>query len=302
MIDWHHHLEETSRTFALAIPLLDEPLRREVTLSYLLFRVADTLEDAASWSASQRSACLRECADLVQRGDSAEATRVATRWIELGPTEHAGYLALLAAFPALLADARALGPTSMERIEHHLVRTIERMDAFVRQADEDGTVVLRTKQDLEAYCYAVAGIVGELLTDLFVLHAPRLRSVSDELMRHAPAFGEGLQLVNIARDALDDAREGRAFIPADMRVDDVLSLAHEDLDRAMIYVETLRSRGAPSGTIAFVALPVMLARATLERVRSEGAGAKLSRAEVAELMARVQVLSDSSGGVESVQR
>ena len=38
-------LERTSRTFALSIPLLPEPARREVTLAYLLLRIADTLED-----------------------------------------------------------------------------------------------------------------------------------------------------------------------------------------------------------------------------------------------------------------
>ena len=41
-----HLLEKTSRTFALTVPLLPEPTRCEVTVAYLLFRVADTLEDA----------------------------------------------------------------------------------------------------------------------------------------------------------------------------------------------------------------------------------------------------------------
>ena len=40
-------LTETSRTFALAIPLLPEPTRGDVTIAYLLFRIADTFEDAA---------------------------------------------------------------------------------------------------------------------------------------------------------------------------------------------------------------------------------------------------------------
>ena len=45
------HLARTSRTFALAIPALDPRLRHAVGLAYLIFRVADTLEDAARWSA-----------------------------------------------------------------------------------------------------------------------------------------------------------------------------------------------------------------------------------------------------------
>jgi farnesyl-diphosphate farnesyltransferase len=298
MNDWDKHLEKTSRTFALSIPLLEEPLRREVTVSYLLFRVADTLEDAAVWSPQRRSAELQACAQVVHTWDTERAALLASRWIELAPTQHAGYLALLEAFPSLLADAGRLRPASVQRIEHHLLRTIERMDTFVRGADARGIVVLRSRQELEDYCYAVAGIVGELLTDLFLMHVPRLADASTVLGEHARAFGEGLQLVNIARDAVDDRKEGRTFIPSDMSVEDVLELAHQDLDRATIYVDALRRHGAPSGMIAFVALPVALARATLHRVSSDGAGAKLTRAEVALLMRQVQEMSVFSSPVE----
>ena len=38
--------------------------------------------------------------------------------------------------------------------------------------------------------------------------------------------------------------------------------------------------GAPRGLVEFTALPVLLAWATLDRVESEGPGAKLSRGEV----------------------
>ncbi len=37
-------LFKTSRTFALAIPLLPEPTGRAVSVAYLLFRIADTLK------------------------------------------------------------------------------------------------------------------------------------------------------------------------------------------------------------------------------------------------------------------
>lgn len=267
---------------------MDEPLRRQVTLAYLLFRVADTLEDAASWSATQRSVALGECAKLVRAGTREEIARASARWIRLAPTGHDGYLDLLRAFPDLLEDARVVDAAAAERITYHLLRTIERMDAFVRRANDNDEVVLHTERDLREYCYAVAGIVGELLTDLFILDAPQLEAVSLELHRDAAAFGEGLQLVNIVRDAMDDAKEGRAFLPSAMRLDDVFALAFEDLDRASAYVDALRRGGAPSGTVGFVALPVELARATLSRVRRDGAGAKLTRGEVAELMASVQ--------------
>ncbi|HQK17904.1 MAG TPA: squalene/phytoene synthase family protein [Polyangiaceae bacterium] len=291
MNDWQEHLAKTSRTFALSIPLLDEPLRREVTIAYLLFRVADTLEDAFVWPSTMRRSALLACGEIVRSGDYQQATRMARQWGESSPTTHAGYLALLAAFPSLLEDQRALRPKAARCIEHHLVRTIDQMADFATNWVEDEVLTLRTRDDLRAYCYAVAGIVGELLTELFILHSPSLRSAADSLSRLAPCFGEGLQLVNIAKDSVDDVKEGRSLIPSSMTTEDVIGLAHTDLDRADLYVQLLRRGGAPPGTIAFAALPVALARASLQKISKMGAGAKLTRAEVAELWGRVVALS-----------
>jgi farnesyl-diphosphate farnesyltransferase len=58
-------LEKTSRTFALSIPMLPEPTRRHVSLAYLLFRVADTFEDAARWPRDRRLAALDDLALVV---------------------------------------------------------------------------------------------------------------------------------------------------------------------------------------------------------------------------------------------
>src|SRR5689334_17029718 len=58
MADIDRLLILTSRTFALAIPELPEPLRREVGIAYLLFRIADTFEDATRWPRAERLAGL----------------------------------------------------------------------------------------------------------------------------------------------------------------------------------------------------------------------------------------------------
>jgi hypothetical protein len=49
----------------------------------------------------------------------------------------------------------------------------------------------------------------------------------------------------------------------------------------------LRAARAPRGVVAFAWLPVRLARATLERVERDGAGAKIGRAEVSMHLAAV---------------
>ena len=61
-------LVKTSRTFALAIPLLPEPTRREVTVAYLLFRIADTFEDASvEWDKPAQKRALFEFGESVGR-------------------------------------------------------------------------------------------------------------------------------------------------------------------------------------------------------------------------------------------
>ena len=44
---YQRHLDAVSRSFALCIPQLEPPFRDQVALAYLLFRVLDTVEDAA---------------------------------------------------------------------------------------------------------------------------------------------------------------------------------------------------------------------------------------------------------------
>jgi farnesyl-diphosphate farnesyltransferase len=60
MADLDLLLEKTSRTFALSIPLLPEPTRREVMIAYLLFRIADTFEDSSSWPRESRIEALEQ--------------------------------------------------------------------------------------------------------------------------------------------------------------------------------------------------------------------------------------------------
>ena len=68
-------LAETSRTFALSIPLLEEPTRHQVTLAYLLFRIADTFEDAETWPRDRRVRALGEFARLLEVQGADEARR-----------------------------------------------------------------------------------------------------------------------------------------------------------------------------------------------------------------------------------
>ena len=79
-------LEKTSRTFALSIPVLPEPTRRQVMIAYLLFRIADTFEDAAQWPPELRIEVLREFQQLLSGYSPEMAARLAAKWTAAGPS------------------------------------------------------------------------------------------------------------------------------------------------------------------------------------------------------------------------
>jgi len=301
MADLEDLLLRTSRTFALSIPRLAEPTRSEVTIAYLLFRIADTFEDAASWPKDRRVTALENFAELVARfqADAETAEEAASRrghardlaasWTAgEPPAGHTGYLDLLAASPEVLEAFAALAPAARRAIAGHTRRTAHGMIDFVARHDGDGRLQLVDLEDLRHYCYVVAGIVGEMLTELFLLAEPVLRKRSDALADRAARFGEALQLVNILKDAADDAEEGRRYLPSVVDRATVFLLAREDLRIAADYVATLQEGGASTGLLAFTALPIQLAWGSLDRVESDGPGAKLTREEVKATVAALE--------------
>ncbi len=268
-------LQETSRTFALSIPFLETPLRERVGVAYLLFRIADTIEDETGVDAGSRRAMLFQLAEAVSDG---HALRIllddATRTFD-GIVKMPGYARLLEHAPLVLGTFESLDQHSRETIASHLARTCRGMCDHLDSPEAPSGVA-----SLRSYCYAVAGIVGELLTQLFTAGSDTMSAAKDELIRLAPAFGEGLQLVNILRDEHEDALANRRYLPCDVSRNEIERMARADLTTAAEYVRVLESAGASPGVIAFNAINLRLAVDTLSLVTERGAGAKLTRAEV----------------------
>jgi farnesyl-diphosphate farnesyltransferase len=284
-------LEKTSRTFALSIPVLPEPTRGEVMIAYLLFRIADTFEDAAHWPAERRIEALEEFQDVLIDYSRDRAERLSQKWTRTDPSQHAGYRELIREVPFVLECFFALDSQAVSSVRGHVARSAEGMARFV--ARSRGSVLrLDDLDDLQRYCYVVAGIVGEMLTDLFLLKREQLASIASGLRRRAAAFGEALQLVNILKDASVDVSEGRRFLPSRVPRSKVFALARRDLQTAVEYTLALQQAGAPRGVVEFCALPAELAWATLEKVEKEGPGSKISRLEVFAIKRRVDQALD----------
>jgi farnesyl-diphosphate farnesyltransferase len=283
-LDLDDLLAKTSRTFALAIPMLPEPTRKEVTIAYLLFRVADTFEDATTWPRTERIAALNEFADALRDFDLPRLETLTKKWVAKPPVDHAGYMELLAATPEVVGVLNEFTESARAILIKHAVRTARGMADVVARADERGNLELATVPELQHYCYIVAGIVGELLTDLFLNDSAELAKVRDVLEGNAIAFGEGLQLVNILKDSGADAKDGRVYLPKNVSRTDIIELAGKDLDGASRYIDALQRGGAPSGYLGFTGISVMLARAALKALATGGPGTKVSRQEVARLL------------------
>jgi farnesyl-diphosphate farnesyltransferase len=193
-------LPQVSRSFALTIPFIEPPYREEIMVGYLEARILDTFEDCPL------PLKLRE--------------RAMNLWIEALRKE---------SFGPLNGIAHEVIQHVPEMSYRFLVENMDRvlflhrmMSTFFKQASvkwfgimKDGMLEysikpIMTFNDLDEYCYYVAGVVGRFLTDVV---GSRETFRYDLLNEDAKAFGLFLQKVNITRDVRDDILHGRFFWP-----------------------------------------------------------------------------------------
>jgi farnesyl-diphosphate farnesyltransferase len=231
-------LGEVSRTFALSIQSLPTGLRNAVCIAYLLCRTVDTVEDDRRVTSVFRRALF----------DSFDAALAAAADGDPGPSRAFEDLAAAAelgeGFEELLCKEAgavfrafaALHPEERGIIEPRLMEMSRGMRAYSERAEAEGRLQIRDLPDLELYCYYVAGTVGELLTDLFMLACPVDPKRRGELVARSVRFGLALQLVNILKDVAEDSERGACFIP--------ISVAEEHgLDLSRLLDPTQRSGG-----------------------------------------------------------
>lgn len=278
-------LQMVSRTFALSIPRLPEPTRGEATVAYLLMRIADTFEDTTTARLSDRVAGLEAFRALMRSPLCMESRAALTQAASRMEVEHPGERATMDAALAVLDAFVQLRPQAQRVIGETCEQMAEGMGHWIQRTGADGHLRLQSLSELRSYCYVVAGIVGRMLTDLYVLQCPELVGVEGELHKRALAFGEGVQLVNILKDVKADAIERRQFLPSDLALSEVFALARRDLDVAGQYVEILEAGGASAGIIAFNQITLQLGKHALDITEAQGSGAKISRLQVSSILA-----------------
>jgi len=206
-------LERVSRTFSLNIGVLRGDSHWGILLAYLLCRIADTIEDAPSVPASVKKQKLCEYARLFPPGDDID-TRVSRFLEDVDFADENDEGILLANAGRVFSEFASLPPPLIEKISFHVREMARGMADFQDRAADGGIAILRDRTDLERYCYYVAGTVGLMLTDVFLLENPHVPGkVAGRLHNRSVAFGLGLQLTNIAKDFAFDKERGWCYVP-----------------------------------------------------------------------------------------
>ncbi|HVN44204.1 MAG TPA: phytoene/squalene synthase family protein [Steroidobacteraceae bacterium] len=274
-------LPHVSRTFALTIPQLPQPLRTAVTNAYLLCRIADTIEDEPALPPAETRVFLQRFTAVVRGSEPAAplARELSRRLSERSlPAERQ----LVEGMEQVITVTEGLGE-QRAAIERCIELMCQGMHHFQQTASLAG---LARSSDLDSYCYYVAGVVGEMLTELFCCHSASVAAQRTAMQELSTSFAEGLQLTNIIKDFWEDRSRGACWFPREVfarhgvelaqvtperpdpgfqaGVHELVAVAHGHLRNALAYALLLPS--AERGIRLFCLWAIGLAVLTLRKI------------------------------------
>jgi farnesyl-diphosphate farnesyltransferase len=299
-------LDKVSRTFALNIRVLPEPLRTQVLYAYLYCRMADTIEDDAALPVAEKERLLEAFSAVfdpswtpAEAGPRFEAfpALLPPGWRAPSVAEDDWERLLLAhapevlrAFPAFPAPARA----ALSRCVREMCAGMADFARRTESREAEGRALIETVEELDAYCYYVAGTVGVMLCELFVAHARIPHDTAARMRALCVSFGLGLQLTNILKDVGDDRERGVSWLPPGVSREALFLKARGHLREALEYSILIPRR--ERRLRLFCLWPLFMAAETLSLLAESpqawtgGARAKITRARVKRIVLRTGLL------------
>lgn len=284
-------LKGVSRSFYLTIRLLPRLMREPVSVGYLLARASDTIADTEAVPAELRKECLSIFHQALKDEDTREklCELLEEKFIEHQDNEREKLLL------TRIADVFDWYDTVTEQdwiaisdvMKPILQGQVWDVDFFAIQKEKQ----IDSEEDLENYCYQVAGSVGEFWGVVGKNSDYRYSEYDvEQLKANGIKYGKGLQLVNILRDLPADLENGRCYLPG-VDTEDTKAVmeaskkwrekARQYLEIGLTYSSTLRQKRAKIAT----ALPAIIGLKTLDLL--DGAsweqwkdGIKISRKEI----------------------
>ncbi|ASJ21946.1 squalene synthase [Brachyspira hampsonii] len=197
-INTKYLLDLVSRSFALTIPLLDKNKKNKVEVQYLLARIIDTIEDS-SHTAEDKETLITAFINILKTENIDNLENFKNVVIEHSINENDKVLienidVVLKSFFTFKQEIKNMSISYLREMGYGMIYYQDH--------------VISTFEDLDDYCYYVAGTVGLYLTEL--------TKILDNLeldREKAKSLGRFLQKVNIIKDAKLDYGEKRVFWP-----------------------------------------------------------------------------------------
>ncbi|KAL8670025.1 MAG: hypothetical protein Q9168_005412 [Polycauliona sp. 1 TL-2023] len=265
-------LDQTSRSFSTVIQELHPELLVPIALFYLILRGLDTIEDDMTIPIEKKDSLLRDFHTITEKEGWS--------FNDNGPDEKDREL--LCQFHYVTEEYRKIKPV-YRKIINEISRKMGAGMADYCQKAAQGKAGVETIEEYDEYCYYVAGVVGNGLTQLFVeseLANPAL-SERPELQISMGLF---LQKTNIIRDIKEDWDDKRRFWPREIwskhveNFDDLFDPANQEAalncssemvlnslnhaDECLFYLAGLKEQSV----FNFAAIPQSMAIATLALV------------------------------------
>lgn len=255
-------LLETSRTFFIPISRLTPGLQEAVASAYLCMRAIDEIEDHPQLPSEIKVNLLRSISKILQK-----------------PFKDDELASLFEPYKSILPEVTLRLGEWAKYSPSDIAPNIWRATATMSEGMAKWVVKewkIHNEEDLDDYTYYVAGLVGVMLSEIWLWHD---HVETDQNL--AIAFGRGLQAVNIIRNRAEDLSRGVDFFPDGWDFKEMFSYAKRNLNMADQYTEALKI-----GPIYhFCKIPLVLAHGTLHAL--ETGEEKLSRAAVVELVSQV---------------
>lgn len=291
-------LKLVSRSFALAIPLLDKNKRLEVETQYLLARVIDTIEDSPL-NKEDKGTLINAFNDILLTRNTEKLLAIKNIIDENTTNENDKVLVdnvelVLDNFFAFDKNIQNISTTYLKEMSY----------GMLYYQDHE----VETFDDLDDYCYYVAGTVGLYLTKLVEIVDEKELSID-----YSKSFARFLQKVNIIRDAKEDLKENRIFWPkealGELKIEDLfenkdyenqaleilnnmINNALSEFEQTIYYISSIDSK-VSKGYRQFTLVSAIMAYETLKLLRNNynifsGEPVKIPKKLTLEIIAKIK--------------
>ena len=213
-----------AKNFYYAFLVLPRGKREALCAVYAFMRRCDDITDDPTLSLPERRQKLDAWLDALHRVQQGQ------------PTDDAILLALTHAQRRYTIPAGLL-----DELAHGTARDLAEVHETPVASPPGVTVQYATFEDLRAYCYSVASVVGLVCIHVFGYRDPEAEPLAERC-------GLAFQLTNIIRDVKEDAALGRVYLPEEdlarfgLSASDLLSAPDATRLRPVLALEAERAR------------------------------------------------------------